>query len=197
MQKEVIFMHVRWLDRRDWDNVREKRYTARSTVTRYGVGMEAYFIIDRLDHRVVVPGPEGDMVISDEGYSWYQLALRDKKVWLSAAFDSAGGLIELYFDITAGNDFSEPECPRFRDMYLDVTLSPGGVMRVLDRDELDEALARGDVTPEEHRETVRVGAELTELLRSRGGEMIGEVIKRAAEMRGIVEEKSSCNISEI
>ena len=108
---------------------------------------EAVFVIEELEHPVSVTKPEGEVLIYDRGFAWYELALPETHFWLSADFTPAGELIELYFDITGGNDFSDPENPRFEDMYLDVVLNPAGRMVRLDEDELEAAVRNGAVSP--------------------------------------------------
>ena len=129
---------------------RTTRLFAADIVTPWGAGREAVHCIETIRLPVRVPTDGGPLTISDVGYTWYELALRERYFWLSAAFDDGGRLIELYFDITGGNDFSDPENPRFRDLYLDIAVVPGGRIRVLDRDELEQALLAGDITQAEH-----------------------------------------------
>lgn len=45
----------------------------------------------------------------------------------------------------------------FIDLYLDVIFTPQGDLHVDDREELDAALAAGDVTPEQHRMAIAEG----------------------------------------
>ncbi|MGX8698727.1 MAG: DUF402 domain-containing protein [bacterium] len=172
----------RWLDRRDWRHITAKTLTSRPVLSPWGAGREAYFRIEAITHPVRVPGLEGEFTISDVGYSWYQLALRDSFVWLSAAFDAAGGLIELYFDITAGNDFSDPENPRFVDCYLDYTLSPEGRIRVLDRDELE----RAPLSREAYERTLAEGEKLEKLLRRDGEKLVNWVKEQANSLRALL-----------
>ena len=102
---------------------RSTRVYGTDIVTPYGAGREAVHRIESIRRPVRVSAAGGMLTISDVGYTWYQLALRERYFWLSAAFDDGGELIELYFDITGGNDFSDPENPRFRDLYLDIAVA--------------------------------------------------------------------------
>lgn len=91
------------------------------------------------------------VILADAGYVWLQYALEGEKWWLTAAFAPDGTLLQMYFDITDGNRFTDPDDPNFNDLYLDVVLDPDRVVTVLDRDELDEALSLGDVTEVQYR----------------------------------------------
>ena len=118
--------------------------------------------------------------VDDDGI---QRAFAGEETWLTAAFDEKGTLLQIYFDVTAGNDFSAPRDPGFSDLYLDVVLTPGHGIMTLDRDELDAALESGDVTPAQHRRALEVGAALAEDLRQNGEALCREVTAAALALR--------------
>ena len=111
-------------------------------------GREAVYRVDDMKEPLRVFNGSGWITVSDVGYIWYQMALRDQFVWMHASFNPKGELVEVYFDITGGNRFDDSENPCFEDMYLDVVVTPAGELRLLDRDELDQALAEGKLTYE-------------------------------------------------
>ncbi len=119
-------------------------------------GRKSLMIFRELTAPLTIHYDFGDIRIADTGYAWLQIALEDQFFWLTAMFDAEENLIQLYFDITAGNSFQDPENPCFTDMYLDIVVTAGGEIHVLDRDELADALARGAITREEaaHAESV-------------------------------------------
>ena len=83
---------------------------------------------------------------------------------MTTLYDREGKLVNLYFDITAGNCFDDLENPCFRDMYLDIVAS-NGHLEILDQKELDEALEQHDITREEYDHTQQVCEELYGYLR--------------------------------
>ena len=74
-------------------------------------------------------------------------------------------LIQLYFDITCGNQFDAPDTTTFEYMYLDFVVSSDGSIEVVDRDELDDALRSGTITAAQHRESVENCGKLERFLR--------------------------------
>lgn len=111
------------------------------------------------------------MTLADAGYIWLQYALESESWWLTAAFGPDGDLLQMYFDVTDGNRFTDPDDPDFDDLYLDVVLDPDHAVTVLDRDELDEALSMGDITKEQHEAASKECARLVSVLSSRPEEL--------------------------
>ena len=112
-------------------------------------GMEAVFRVAEINEPLNVGTAENPFIVSDVDYWWHVFAPEDSFFWMSTAFSPEKELIEIYFDITAGNDFSDPENPCNRDLYLDLVVSPEGRVKVLDEDELSEALDAGEITEAE------------------------------------------------
>ena len=176
--------------------LRDIRYTHRSNyVNRYSFvsreirlgdtsGLEAVYRVDEIREPLRVFNGHDWITVSDDGFTWYQLALRNRRVWLHASFNPAGVLVEIYCDITGGNIFDDPECPCFEDRYLDVVLTPDGELRVLDRDELDEALEQGKLTSEEHAQAVEDGAALYRDLEANKDEVLAFVRQHRNELAG-------------
>ena len=49
-------------------------------------------------------------------------------------------------DIAKNTDFTEKGVPYIDDLYLDVVMYPSGKIKIIDQDELQEALDCGDIT---------------------------------------------------
>lgn len=177
-------MKYKTMDRAQWRRVKSRRVTA-NELTKNGVqGKESFILIGDVTDPLIVGTPDGGTLnVADAGYGWYQRAFKGEETWLTAAFDEKGTLLQIYFDVTAGNDFSDPRDPGFSDLYLDVVLTPGHGIMTLDRDELDAALESGDVTPAQHRRALEVGAALAEDLRQNGEALCREVTAAALALR--------------
>ncbi|MBR5410601.1 MAG: NUDIX domain-containing protein [Clostridia bacterium] len=176
-------MKYRTMRRDTWRRA-VKRRTAGRAIERNGLrGRESVIVIDEASAPLIVGTPDGKkLCVADKGYVWYQRAFEGEETWLTAAFDEKGVLLQLYFDVTAGNEFVDPDDPGFRDLYLDVILTPGHGIGVLDRDELDEALRTGDVTKAEYDRVLEVGRETVEMLERHGKALCREVTAAAMEL---------------
>lgn len=148
-------MLIKDMKRTDWSRVLRKDYVARDFRRNGHQGQMSLSILRELTTPLTVHYPFGDVLIADEGFGWLQIALKDQFFWITAMYDRQDQRIDLYFDITGGNRFDDPDNPWFADMYLDI-VSIGDVLEILDRDELDEALETGDITQEEYDHTVSV-----------------------------------------
>ena len=96
---------------------------------------------------LVVKHGETGVRVADAGFFWLEAAPRARPWWLTAALDENGGIVQYYFDITLENDIRPGGQSSFLDLFLDVVLSPGGDVYILDRDELAAALSAGEISP--------------------------------------------------
>ncbi len=99
-----------------------------------------------------------DVVLADTGYYWLQLALDGSHYWFTAMFDDRDRFIQLYVDVTGGNE-AQAEDPVFEDMYLDYVVYGSRVFE-LDRDELDEAYSLGEITKEQYERALADGEKI-------------------------------------
>lgn len=138
------------LSRREWKWIEKSELTVEPVDCPLFSGVVGLLHILSVSKPLQVPFPGGPRTIGDVGYRWLQLAPRNANWWLTVIVDDEDRLFESYFDITRGNDFTDPLSPTFYDMKLDVTIAPGGTPRVLDKEELQEALEAGCISPEEY-----------------------------------------------
>lgn len=151
------------MKRTSWPRVLRKEYVARDFEVNGHQGQMSLIRFRELIAPLTIRYKFADVLIADKDYCWLQIALKEQYFWLTAMFDDKGKLLELYFDITAGNRFDDPENPCFEDMYLDIVIA-GDTIEILDQDELDEALQSGDISQQEYDHAEKVCRELFEYL---------------------------------
>lgn len=142
-------MNRRDMRRSDWQRILRREYISRDCRMHGRRGKESLLVIREVTGPLVVHDAGEDVLIAEKDYAWVQIALEGLPFWLTAMYDAQGRLIQIYFDITAGNRFDDPENPTFIDMYLDIVVNSRGELFVMDQDELDEALTEGAITQEE------------------------------------------------
>ena len=154
--------------RTDWKRILKRSYTAKRFVCQGMEGISSLILIQEITEPLVVRNGNHEVTIVDVGISWLQIALRDQHVWVTAMFDPQDRLLQIYFDITAGNYLEPEDNPTFEDLYLDIVMEPDGTLYVLDRDELDEALEAEKISEELYQKALEEGDKLYRMLAEHG-----------------------------
>ena len=165
-------MKLRDMYRTDWTRIKAREYLSRDCTLDGKPARESLILIREITSPLTVSSAGTPVKVVEKDYSWIQIAQKDAFWWLTAMFDEKGTLLQMYFDITAGNLFTDPENPTFRDMYLDFVLRPDGAVVVLDEDELTEALENGEITQAEYEQTKEAGERLHEHLKKHPEEVM-------------------------
>lgn len=119
-------------------------------------GYAAFVDVIKVHRTLVVDG----LCLYDNGYSELNY-LPEGEFWqLSAIYDQKGDIVEWYFDMTAKNGVDSEGKPYCDDLYLDAVLTPRGEIKILDEDELQQALDDGNITEDEFNLAHRVLEEL-------------------------------------
>lgn len=163
---------IRDMRRSDWHRILERRYTVSPCSFQGMEGVVSLLEIQKVTNPLTVHYECGEVLIADVGYSWLQLAFKDRFFWATVMFDDKGEFMQGYFDITGGNTFEDMENPKFQDMYLDLVLLRDGGIQVLDRDELDEAFEKKEITEEQYRKTMEEGEKLHRFLQENKEELV-------------------------
>lgn len=95
-----------------------------------------------------------------EGYHWFRILQTDARYSPAAIFDDKGEIVLWYIDIIAGQGIDDEGQVYFDDLYLDLIVLPNGEIFVDDMDELEQALATGDITEEQFNMAIQVGDDL-------------------------------------
>lgn len=152
---------IKDMRRTDWKRILERRYLTKLYQDACFDGVIALIKIDKITEPLYVKNSLGNNVkVVGEGYSWIEYAPKHHNWFLTSMFDENNQFIQLYFDINKGNDFSEITNPRFIDMYLDIVVDTNGMLMVLDEEELDDALNKGDINQETYYMTKKICDEL-------------------------------------
>ncbi|MBQ8509850.1 MAG: DUF402 domain-containing protein [Clostridia bacterium] len=139
-------LKIKTLERADWRRITARRFIHRTL----SGGMEAALL--RMDE---VRAPLFKDVcgvrtcLADRGYTWMQIAPPNENWWLTVMVNDRGEIVQYYFDVTLENRVNGGESC-FVDLYLDVIASADGRLELIDEADLDEALSKGMITPEQH-----------------------------------------------
>ena len=122
-------------------------------------------VVCRLDIRAV-SAPQiwrrngRDVPVCVAGSRWLELLPEDGDFCVTAMLDPAGRALVWYIDMIAAQGIDADGVPWFDDLYLDLLVWPDGEAALDDRDELDDALARGEITAAQHALALETAARL-------------------------------------
>lgn len=143
-------MKQKELGRYDWNNILDRRDKHYCWQKNSQQGEAALIHIIKAAKTGIGQFRGEPVVIYRDNYHWLQVCMADCHWWLTAMVDETGEITQYYFDITLENQLLGNRDSWFTDIYLDVVMMPDGRIDLLDADELDDALACGEITAEQH-----------------------------------------------
>ena len=94
---------------------------------------------------------QSGVCLIDNGYYMAEVIPKKENYIMRIYFNEKKERIEYYFDVTVKNGLDEKSnIPYYDDLYLDVTINRNGEVKVLDEDELLEALNRKEISEDEY-----------------------------------------------
>lgn len=145
----MIEIKKKHLDRREWYTDSERDFVClyhRDECFQGGIGLITF---TGLKEPELVDTPEGSLCIADNGYQWLEVIPEDGHFTVTAMFHN-GFLFQQYIDITLRNEVDADGNAVFYDLLLDVVVLGNGEPRVVDTEELKEALSSGAITRDEY-----------------------------------------------
>ena len=91
--------------------------------------------------------------------------------------------MDVLFSVFSYHRFDDPDDPTFEDLYLDVVLTSGLELAVLDREELDEALKTGEIDRETYDFALAACEKLLVWLEENKQELVDYITKVYHEMK--------------
>lgn len=165
-----IKIERKYLDRRGWRRVTDSEFVWMELNTPELSGAAGLIHIKKVTEPLTVIELDRPVVIAGDGFHWLEIAPRGEHWWLTVMYGPDGQPLQYYFDITR-NNVIRGSGSSFEDLMLDVVLLPDGACGLMDRDELDTALAVGNITQEEHRTACDAADMLMRTLPGRAGEL--------------------------
>ena len=144
--------------RSTWTRVLSKRQVIRDFIRGEDQGKISLLKILEISGQLKRSYEDREVVLADAGYYWLQLAMDRSHAWFTVMFDEQGRFVEIYVDVTDGNDALKDD-PTFEDMFLDYVVCDGKVYE-LDRDELEEAFASGTISQVQYETALAEGRKI-------------------------------------
>lgn len=94
------------------------------------------------------PDDEDYIETAGSGCKWLEFYPENSNIAMTVGYDKDNNILDWYFDVINKVGI-ENNNPYFEDLYLDVLMFPNNEIKILDEDELEEALSQGDITKEQ------------------------------------------------
>ena len=127
-----------------------------------------------------------EIVLAADGYYWLQLALEGEHAWFTVMFDDHGNLLQIYVDVTNGND-TDKDNPTFEDLFLDYVVY-GDTVYELDRNELEDAYSSGVISYEQYQTALSEGEKLNRCLRENLNRIQNYFIEQYINLQNLLEQ---------
>ncbi|MDT3424658.1 putative RNA-binding protein associated with RNAse of E/G family [Paenibacillus forsythiae] len=137
-------------DRANWRRITRRGFACRYVESREFSGYITLYTIYGLKEPLWKSYGRHTYRIADKGYSWLQYFPKDSHYIVTAMFDERQNIIQWYIDTCKVQGVTDQGVPWFDDLYLDVVVLWNGEVFLLDEDELEEALERGDISDSDY-----------------------------------------------
>ena len=143
-------MKCKRLDRDSWPDILTRSYVQKRLEDGDHRGLAALLTIRTVAKPTAWTFPDASVPVCVAGARWLQLLPDGENFMITAIYPPGQGVALWYIDITDGHFLDADGVAVYRDLYLDYIVRPGGDIRLVDADELNEALAAGDISPEQY-----------------------------------------------
>lgn len=142
-------MKRKYLDGSNWSWLAERSYNWKYT-DEVWKGYVSLIKMGRVKQKLTAHYGGQEVCLCDDGYKGVMF-LPDGETWcVTAVYNTENEIVEWYFDMTKANGVTEEGVPYFDDLYLDIAVAPDFSVRILDEDELQEALDEQVITQEDY-----------------------------------------------
>lgn len=144
----------------EWKCIKEKSIRGRNFKTDFFVGYIGIIEIGEVTEPQIWKFNGEDIVVCDKGLKWLSILPKDDFYCVTAMMNENNEILVWYIDMIASQDIDGDDIPYFYDLYLDLVVYPDGTVIEDDRDELETALANGDITLEQYNLALTTSAKL-------------------------------------
>ena len=180
-------MDLRDMKRSAWTRIRSKHQIIRDFAFENYAGKISLLKILEISEPLKHSYEGREIMLADVGYFWLQLAIHGSHAWFTVMFDEKGELIQIYVDVTDGNDARKSN-PTFSDLYLDYVVH-GSRVYELDREELEAAYHAEEISRDQYETALSSGERIHQALEQNREEIqaffVGQFSRLKAELDAI------------
>lgn len=133
----------------EWKCIKSRRLTGKNIDTDFFRGYVGLIEIEEVSEKQIWKFNGEDITVCDKGLKWLSILPQNDFYCITAMMNEKNEILLWYIDMIAEQGMDADGIPYFDDLYLDLVVYPNGMVIVDDMDELEEALAKKDITQEQ------------------------------------------------
>lgn len=165
----------------EWKCIKAKKLLGQTIDTDVFKGYIGLIEIEEVSEKQIWKFNGEDIVVCDKGLKWLSILPQNDYYCITAMMNEKNDILLWYIDMIAAQGTDVDGIPYIDDLYLDLVVYPDGTIVVDDMDELEDALAKNDITHEQFELAIRTSNQLREGLLSNIDTFI-DFTKRCYEM---------------
>ena len=165
----------------EWKCIKAKKLLGQTIDTDVFKGYIGLIDIEEVSEKQIWKFNGEDIVVCDKGLKWLSILPQNDYYCITAMMNEKNDILLWYIDMIAAQGTDVDGIPYIDDLYLDLVVYPDGTIVVDDMDELEDALAKNDITHEQFELAIRTSNQLREGLLSNIDTFI-DFTKRCYEM---------------
>ena len=143
-------MKRKYADYPNWDRLNEKKFVYKYFNNEEFKGHICLLTATKVKEKLTIIENDKEIVLLDDNYKWLEIyPENNKNIAISVAITNQNKIVEWYFDIAKYTGLTNTGIPYIDDLYLDIILYPSGKLKLIDENELQEALFNKEITKED------------------------------------------------
>lgn len=163
-------MKRKYADYPNWERVLEKDYKNKYFNNSDFKGNISLLTAVKVKEKLV---DEDELILIDDGFKWLEIyPENNKNIAVSVSINNKDEILKWYFDIAKDSGLTEQGIPYIDDLYLDIILTPTEEIRIIDKEELQEALDKNIITQSDFDLAYKVADSLINQLKGKQNEIV-------------------------
>ena len=133
----------------EWKCIETKKLKGKQVNTDFFKGYVGILEIEKVTEKQIWRFNDEDIIVCDNGLKWLSILPQNDFYCITVMMNANDDILLGYIDMIAEQGIDIDSIPYFDDLYLDLVVYPTGMIKVDDMDELEEALARKEITEEQ------------------------------------------------
>ena len=167
----------------EWKSMKKKTRVGRQVYSSSFDGYIGLLTIEEVSEPQIWKYKDSTIKVLDNGYKWLSILPKEDYYCITVMMNEHYEIQVTYIDMIDEQGIDADGVPFFLDCYLDLIVYPDGNVIIDDRDELDEAFFKGEITEISYNRAIQTAEKLREGLLKDYREYLAFVKERLAEIQ--------------